>query len=146
MKPSAIASKALRFALGAQSRLVTAATALKSLPKAEFSAPTYPTGCEYILGFAKAEILPPDIGKKKYYIAGYQENKPAKGVLDPPQTHAVWLDDRSGLGGILLISIASLKADIERLNERLQDKDEIISMNRKLILRYEKELGLKTGE
>ena len=105
MKPSAIASKALRFALGAQSRLVTAATAVKSLPKAEFSAPTYPTGCEYILGFAKAEILPPDIGKKKYYIAGYQENKPTKGVLDPPQTHAVWLDDRSGLGGILLISI-----------------------------------------
>lgn len=43
-------------------------------------------------------------------------------------------------------TIASLKADIERLNERLQDKDEIISMNRKLILRYEKELGLKTGE
>ena len=42
--------------------------------------------------------------------------------------------------------IASLQADIERLNERLQDKDEIISMNRKLILRYEKELGLKTGE
>ena len=28
-------------------------------------------------------------------------------------------------------TIASLKADIERLNERLQDKDEIISMNRK---------------
>lgn len=43
-------------------------------------------------------------------------------------------------------TIASLKADIERLNERLQDKDEIISMNRKLILRYEKELGLKTGD
>ena len=43
-------------------------------------------------------------------------------------------------------TIASLKADIERLNERLQDKDEIISMNRKLIRRYEKELGLKTGE
>lgn len=64
MKPSALASKALRFALGAQSRLVTAATAVKPLPKAEFSAPTYPTGCEYILGFAKAEILPPDIGKR----------------------------------------------------------------------------------
>lgn len=123
MKPSAIASKALRFALGAQSRLVTAATAVKSLPKAEFSAPTYPTGCEYILGFAKAEILPPDIGKKKYYIAGYQENKPAKGVLDPPQTHAVWLDDRSGLGGILLISIdcvGILKSDVERIRRALR--------------------------
>ena len=42
--------------------------------------------------------------------------------------------------------IAMLKAEIERLNDKIKDKDEIISMNRKLILRYEKELGLKTGE
>ena len=42
--------------------------------------------------------------------------------------------------------IAMLKAEIERLNEKLRDKDEIISMNRKLILRYEKELGLKACE
>lgn len=39
-----------------------------------------------------------------------------------------------------------MRDEIKRLNEKLQDKDEIISMNRKLILRYEKELGLKTGE
>ena len=42
--------------------------------------------------------------------------------------------------------IAMLKAEIERLNEKIRDKDEIISINRKLIRRYEKELGLKTGE
>ena len=42
--------------------------------------------------------------------------------------------------------IAMLKTEIERLNDKIKDKDEIISMNRKLILRYEKELGLKTGE
>lgn len=122
MKPSAFASKALRFALGLQSRHVTAATVAKALPTAEFIAPTYPTGKDYSLGYAKAEILPPDIGKKKYYIAGYQENKPAKGVLDPPQTHAVWLDDRSGLGGILLISVdcvGILRSDTERIRRAL---------------------------
>ncbi len=42
--------------------------------------------------------------------------------------------------------IVMLKAEIERLNEKLRDKDEIISINRKLIRRYEKELGLKIGE
>ena len=42
--------------------------------------------------------------------------------------------------------IAMLKTEIERLNDKIKDKDEIISMNRKLILRYEKELGLKAGE
>ena len=42
--------------------------------------------------------------------------------------------------------IAMLKAEIERLNEKLRDKDEIISINRKLIRRYEKELGLKACE
>ncbi len=42
--------------------------------------------------------------------------------------------------------IAMLKAEIARLNDKIKDKDEIISMNRRLILRYEKELGLKAGE
>lgn len=39
-----------------------------------------------------------------------------------------------------------MRDEIKRLNEKLKDKEEVISMNRKLILRYEKELGLKTGE
>jgi len=42
--------------------------------------------------------------------------------------------------------IAMLKAEIARLNDKIKDKDEIISMNRRLILRYEKDLGLKAGE
>ena len=42
--------------------------------------------------------------------------------------------------------IAMLKAEIERLNEKISDKDEIISTNRKLISHYEKELRLQAGE
>ncbi len=36
--------------------------------------------------------------------------------------------------------IAELKTQIKTLNDRLQDKDDIIAMDKKLILHYEKEL------
>lgn len=39
-----------------------------------------------------------------------------------------------------------MRDEIKRLNEKLKDKEEVISMNRKLISHYEKKLGLKTGE
>lgn len=45
-----------------------------------------------------------------------------------------------------LKEIAVLKAEIERLNDKLNDKDEIINTNRKLISRYEADLKLKSGE
>ena len=45
-----------------------------------------------------------------------------------------------------LKEIAVLKAEIERLNDKLSDKDEIININRKLISRYEADLKLKSGE
>ena len=42
--------------------------------------------------------------------------------------------------------IEVLRKEVDLLHEKIMDKDEIISMNRKLIRRYEKELGLKAGE
>lgn len=45
-----------------------------------------------------------------------------------------------------LKEIAMLRKEIERLSEKVKDKEEIISMDRKLIRRYEDELGLKAGE
>ncbi len=39
--------------------------------------------------------------------------------------------------------IAVLQAEIARLNDKLCDKDEIISTSRRLISRYEEDLGLK---
>ncbi len=59
----------------------------------------------YTVGFGKAEMTPPDIGQKTYYMAGYGSNKPITGVMDPLFAHAVWLDDNSGRGGILMISV-----------------------------------------
>lgn len=42
--------------------------------------------------------------------------------------------------------IKAMKEEIRRLSEKIKDKEEVIAMNRKLIGRYEKELGLKPGE
>lgn len=78
----------------------------------------------YTLGFAKASILPPDIGTKTYYVAGYGENNPAQGVLDAPHAHAVWIDDNSGHGGIVLVSIddvGMLSHDVNIIRSRLKN-------------------------
>ena len=42
--------------------------------------------------------------------------------------------------------IRDRRKEIERLSEKVKDKEEIISMDRKLIRHYEDELGLKAGE
>lgn len=45
-----------------------------------------------------------------------------------------------------LSEIKAMKEEIRRLSEKLQDKEEVIASNRKLINRFEKELSLKSGE
>lgn len=124
MKPMTALYKTLDFILRTQSKHITEKKEAVPLEKAEFIAPPKAKGDRFLMGFSKASILPDDIDKKKYYIAGYGENKPAKGVLDPPHTHAVWLDDLSGKGGIVLVSIddvGMLNKDVNRLRARLHD-------------------------
>ena len=78
----------------------------------------------FTAGFGKAVILPDDIDKATYYIAGYGENNPAKGVIDPQYAHALWLDDNSGHGGMLFISldvVGLLNKDVNALKETLSD-------------------------
>ncbi len=81
-------------------------------------------GGRFSCGFAKADILPKNFGKKKYYIAGYKENNPATGVLDKPFVHALWLDDNSGRGGIVIVSIDNvgmLSRDVNEIRKRLRN-------------------------
>lgn len=124
MKPMTAAYKAIDFILRTQSKHITNKKKALPIESAEFIVPPKAKSDRFVLGFSKESILPHDIDKKKYYIAGYGENKPAKGVLDPPHTHAVWLDDLSGKGGIVLVSIDNvgmLNKDVNRLRERLHD-------------------------
>lgn len=76
----------------------------------------------FTAGFGKAVMLPDDVKQKKYYIAGYGENNPARGVIDPQYAHALWLDDNSGKGGNLFISldiVGLLKKDVDFLKKLL---------------------------
>lgn len=59
----------------------------------------------FTAGFGKAKMVPPNLQKKRYYMAGYGPYKPVTDILDPPYAHAVWLDDNSGRGGILMVSL-----------------------------------------
>ncbi|MBQ6067005.1 MAG: hypothetical protein IJK89_09285 [Clostridia bacterium] len=78
----------------------------------------------FTAGFGKAVMLPDDVAKKRYYIAGYRDNNPAKGVIDPQYAHALWLDDNSGKGGHLFISldiVGLLRKDVQTLQRALKD-------------------------
>lgn len=78
----------------------------------------------FTAGFGKAVMLPDDINDRTYYIAGYGENNPARGVIDPQYAHALWLDDNSGHGGMLFISldvVGLLNKDVNALKETLAD-------------------------
>ena len=94
------------------------------LEDAEFDYTKEAVSDHFTAGFGKAVMLPDDIKSKTYYIAGYGENNPAKGVIDPQYAHALWLDDNSGKGGHLFISldiVGLLKKDVDNLKKALND-------------------------
>ena len=62
-------------------------------------------GTHWTLGFAKAVLTPDDVGKTTYYLAGYNSNNPAEGVLDDMFARAIYLDDNTGRGGVVLCAI-----------------------------------------
>lgn len=75
-------------------------------------------------GFAKTDVMPPDMDKKKYYIAGYRPWNPAQGVLDPMTASAFWLDDNSGKGGVVFVSVDNvgmLSRDVQSAKALLAD-------------------------
>lgn len=124
MKPLTAVYKTLNFLLTAQSKHITDKKTAVPVKAAEFNCTPRAKSDFFSLGYSKMSILPDDVDKKKYYIAGYGENKPAEGVLDPPHAHAVWLDDLSGHGGIVLVSldiVGMLNADVNRLRSRLRE-------------------------
>ena len=83
-----------------------------------------PLSDRFTAGFGRAVMLPDDVKTKHYYIAGYSDNNPARGVIDPQYAHALWLDDNSGKGGHLFLSldiVGLLKKDVETLRGALKD-------------------------
>ena len=68
-------------------------------------------------GFAKTVLTPDDVGEKTYYIAGYNSNNPAKGVLDDMYARAVYLDDNTGRGGVVLCAVDCVGLSRHDVNE-----------------------------
>ena len=74
----------------------------------------------YTVGFGMSELIAPgdDIGE--YYIAGYRNDNHASGVLDWQTARAVFIDDNSGRGGIIIVSVDCVglsSFDVGRMKE-----------------------------
>ena len=53
------------------------------LEKGTFDYISEPKSDYFSVGFAKTDVMPDDMDKTTYYVAGYKINNPAKGALDP---------------------------------------------------------------
>ena len=73
------------------------------------SIPFYGSGDKWTAGFGCVEIIKDKdallSNLSAYYVSGYNQNNPAQGILDNPTVRAVWLDDNSGRGGVILCAV-----------------------------------------
>lgn len=105
MEPKVLLSKSLKKMVGVSNLKRKRMTDAPPIPKAAFDWLKEAKAEYFTAGFGKARIVPPDLLRRKYYIAGYNAYNPAKGLLDIPHAHALWLDDNSGRGGVLFVSV-----------------------------------------
>ena len=123
-KGEAVLVKGLRASFGAIGRLRLKLQPSPSIPQALPTDWQANADGHWRIGFGKATLLPDDFSEKTYYVAGYSENNPATGCLDEPHVHALWLDDCTGRGGILLVSadaVGILNADVLDIRAFLAD-------------------------
>ncbi|MBQ2848375.1 MAG: hypothetical protein IJO03_11980 [Clostridia bacterium] len=74
-------------------------------------------GEKWTVGFAREVLTPDDITEETYYIAGYNTNNPAKSVLDDMYAKAVYLDDNSGRGGVVICAIDCMGISRKDIND-----------------------------
>jgi len=106
-----------------------------------------PAGDHFTLGFARANIMPADLPKKKYWVAGYRAYNPATGVLDPMTCSAVWIDDNTGRGGVFLVSVDSVgmsSYDSDLIVEAMQPELDMIGCRGMFIMSCHNHAGIDT--
>lgn len=124
MQPMAIVSKSAKKLISTSPAKRKKMADAPPIPQAVFDKIDAPKAKYFTAGFGKAEIIPPDLLDRKYYIAGYNINNPARGILDIPYAHAFWLDDNSGRGGVLFVSldaVGMLNRDINDVKASLSE-------------------------
>ena len=85
-------------------------------------------GSGWTLGFGSAVLTPKDVTADTYYIAGYYTNNPATGVLDDMYARAVYLDDNTGHGGVVLCAVDCVglsRSDINEIRKIVIDSGKI---------------------
>lgn len=88
-------------------------------------------GSEWTVGFAKEVLTPESISDGTYFIAGYNTNNPALSVLDDMYAKAVYLDDNTGRGGVVICAIDSVgisRADINDIRKLVIESGKIPSL------------------
>lgn len=105
MNALGIVTKALKKTMATVGSVGSKKNPAPELPKGSFDYISEPKNEFFSIGFAKTEVMPDDMDKKTYYVAGYRFNNPAQGALDPMTASAVWVDDQSGRGGVVFVSI-----------------------------------------
>jgi len=79
-------------------------------------------GTVWTAGYGQAELIPPDMDTNTYWIAGYAVDKAITGVLDYQMAKALWLDDNSGRGGIVIAVVDCIglpRSDVEKIRALL---------------------------
>ena len=93
-----------------------------AIPKAVWDPVKESRRDHYTVGISKQELVPDDVEDGNYYIAGYYGPKAMTGVHDPQCATAIWLDDNSGKGALVLVSVdcvGFMRYDADAIRERL---------------------------
>ena len=78
---------------------------------------SYNPGKCFTCGFGKTVITPGDVSSGKYFIAGYDSNNRATGVLDDMFARAVYIDDNTSRGGVILCAIDAVGISRRDIND-----------------------------
>lgn len=74
-------------------------------------------GEHFTCGFGKSILTPDDASSGRYFIAGYDSNNPATGVLDDMFARAVYIDDNTGRGGVVLCAVDAVGISRKDIND-----------------------------
>ncbi|MCL2512589.1 MAG: hypothetical protein FWF08_01705 [Oscillospiraceae bacterium] len=80
-------------------------------------------GPHFTVGFGRVPFTPKDVGTKTYYLAGYGTNRPAQSVHADICASAAYLDDNSGKGALLLVSldcVGLMNPDVGLIRKKLE--------------------------
>ncbi len=75
------------------------------------------TGEYFTCGFAKTVLTPEDALQNKYFIAGYNSNNKAQGVLDDIFARAIYIDDNTGRGAVVICALDAVGISRRDIND-----------------------------